>query len=44
MDTAVEAALRAEIIEWVQHRAQANGGYLHRHELLAFEPAAGTCR
>ncbi|GEA83153.1 MAG: HNH endonuclease [Cellulomonas sp.] len=36
MDTAVEAALRAEIIEWVQHRAQANGGYLHRHELLAF--------
>ncbi len=36
MDTAVESALRTEIIAWVQRRASANGGFLHRQELLAF--------
>jgi putative restriction endonuclease len=39
MDTAVEAALRTEIIAWVLQRAEANGGFLHRHELLAFRTA-----
>lgn len=36
MDSAVEAALRTRIIQWVQERAQANGGFLHRTELLDF--------
>ncbi|GAA3809697.1 HNH endonuclease [Cellulomonas soli] len=36
MDSAVEAALRAQIIEWIQQRAEANGGFLHRHELLSY--------
>ena len=36
MDTLVETALRLRIIEWVQQRAEANGGFLHRHELLSF--------
>ena len=36
MDTPVETALRLRIIEWVQQRAEANGGFLHRHELLSF--------
>lgn len=34
MDTAVEAALRARIIEWVRERAEANGGFVHRFDLL----------
>lgn len=36
MDTAVESALRVEVMEWVRERAEANGGFLHRHELLSF--------
>lgn len=36
MESAVEAALRIEIMRWVRDRAEANGGYLHRHELLSF--------
>ncbi len=36
MDSAVEAALRTRIIHWVQERAEANGGFLHRDELLDF--------
>lgn len=36
MDTAIEAALRVRIMEWVQERAEANGGFLHRQELLSF--------
>lgn len=36
MDTHVEADLRMRIIDWVQQRAQVNGGFLHRHELLSY--------
>lgn len=36
MDTAVESALRVEVMAWVRERAEANGGFLHRHELLGF--------
>ncbi|WP_258726339.1 HNH endonuclease [Cellulomonas sp. NS3] len=36
MDSAVEAALRTKIIEWIHQRAEANGGFLHRQELLAY--------
>ncbi|WP_421742497.1 HNH endonuclease [Cellulomonas sp.] len=36
MDTALEAALRVRIMEWVRGRADANGGFLHREELLRF--------
>ena len=36
MDTAVETALRLQIITWVRERAEANGGFLHRQELLSF--------
>src|SRR6478609_525026 len=36
MDSAVEAALRVRIIQWVQERAEANGGFLRRDELLDF--------
>jgi len=36
MDSAVEAALRTRIIQWVHERAEANGGFLHRDELLDF--------
>ncbi|MCF4120402.1 HNH endonuclease [Antribacter sp. KLBMP9083] len=36
MDSPVEAALRARIISWVKERAEANGGFLHRDELLDF--------
>lgn len=36
MDTALEATLRVEIMDWVRERAEANGGFLHRHELLSF--------
>jgi putative restriction endonuclease len=36
MDTAVEAALRVEIMDWVRKRAEFNGGFLHRQELLSF--------
>ncbi|MDT0166477.1 HNH endonuclease [Actinotalea sp. AC32] len=36
METALEAALRARIMDWVRQRAEANGGFLHRQELLSF--------
>lgn len=36
MDTAVESALRVEIMDWVRERAEVNGGFLHRQELLSF--------
>ncbi len=36
MDTAVEEALRRRIFDWVRDRADANGGFLHRQELLGF--------
>lgn len=36
MDLAVESALRVAIMDWVRERAEANGGFLHRHELLSF--------
>lgn len=36
MDSAVEAALRDQIIRWVRERAEVNGGFLHREELLGF--------
>lgn len=36
MDTAVESALRVRIMGWVRERAEANGGFLHRQELLSF--------
>ena len=36
MDSAVEAALRVRIIQWVQDQAEANGGFLHRDQLLDF--------
>ena len=39
MDSAVEAAIRVEIMDWVRVRAEANGGFLHRHELLSFRLA-----
>ncbi|GAA2241031.1 HNH endonuclease [Rarobacter faecitabidus] len=36
MESAVENALRMRIIEWVTARAESNGGFLHRAELLDF--------
>ncbi len=36
MDSPVEAALRAAIMDWVRERAEANGGFLHRDELLNY--------
>jgi putative restriction endonuclease len=36
VESAVERALRTRIISWVQERAEANGGFLHRAELLDF--------
>lgn len=36
MDLTVEAALRQAIMDWVRQRAEANGGFLHRQELLSF--------
>lgn len=36
MDSGVEAALRLRIMDWVRDRAELNGGYLHREELLSF--------
>ncbi|WP_036971168.1 HNH endonuclease [Promicromonospora kroppenstedtii] len=37
MESVVERALRTRIISWVQERAEANGGFLHRTELLSFQ-------
>ncbi|MFD7309243.1 HNH endonuclease [Promicromonospora sp. NPDC059942] len=36
MESAFEKALRPRIISWVQERAEANGGFLNRAELLDF--------
>lgn len=36
MDLATESALRVAIMDWVRERAEANGGFLHRHELLNY--------
>ena len=36
MDSVAEAALRVQIMSWVRERAEANGGFLHRGELLGF--------
>jgi putative restriction endonuclease len=36
MESAVESALRVKIMDWVRERAEANGGFLHRYELLSF--------
>ncbi|KGM13412.1 HNH endonuclease [Cellulomonas bogoriensis] len=36
MDSKVEAELRGRIMAWVGERAEANGGFLHRQELLGF--------
>lgn len=36
MDSAVETSLRLAVHAWVRERAEANGGFLHRHELLSF--------
>lgn len=36
MESSVETSLRMRIIDWVRLRAEANGGFLHRHELLSF--------
>lgn len=36
MELAVESALRVTIMDWVRQRAEANGGFLHRQELLNF--------
>lgn len=36
MESALEADLRARIMAWVRERAEANGGFLHRQELLSF--------
>ena len=36
MDSEVEKALRLRVLHWVRERAEANGGFLHRDELLDF--------
>ena len=36
MDTALENALRQQIFDWVRERAELNGGFLHRDELLDY--------
>lgn len=36
MDTALESALRVRIMEWVRQKAEANGGFIHRFDLLGF--------
>ncbi|MFC7878707.1 hypothetical protein [Isoptericola sp. NPDC057391] len=36
MESAVEAELRRQIMAWVGERAEANGGFLRRDELLDF--------
>ncbi len=37
MDSALETELRLRIIDWVRQRSEANGGFLHRSELLGFK-------
>ncbi len=36
VDSAVERALRLQVIDWVNQRAEENGGFLRREELLSF--------
>lgn len=36
MDTALESALRVRVMEWVRQKAEANGGFIHRFDLLGF--------
>jgi putative restriction endonuclease len=36
VESAVETALRMRIMDWVREHAEANGGFLHRDELLDF--------
>jgi putative restriction endonuclease len=36
MESALENALRLRIMDWVRDRAELNGGFLHRDELLDF--------
>jgi putative restriction endonuclease len=36
MDTALESALRVRIMDWVRQKAEANGGFIHRFDLLGF--------
>jgi len=36
VESEIEAALRKRIMDWVGDRAEANGGFLHREELLDF--------
>lgn len=36
VDTALENALRQQIFDWVRARAELNGGFLHRDELLDY--------
>jgi len=37
MESSVERALRDHIMEWVRQRADKNGGFLYRDELLGFQ-------
>src|SRR5690625_553326 len=37
MESSVERALREHIMAWVGQRAERNGGFLHRDELLGFQ-------
>jgi putative restriction endonuclease len=37
METAIERVLRQRIMDWVAERAEANGGFLHREELLNYQ-------
>lgn len=36
MHSAAEAAVRSRIMDWVRERAEANGGFLYRAELLSY--------
>lgn len=36
LDSAVETSLRMAVLDWVRGRAETNGGFVHRHELLGF--------
>jgi putative restriction endonuclease len=36
VDSDAERGVRLRIIDWIRQRAEANGGYLHREELLSF--------
>lgn len=36
LDSAIENALRVQIMAWVKARSDANGGFISRHELLSY--------